>query len=716
MRLSLSPSLLIKLAVAVAITNAARGSDGDPSAWSKAPVDAPYQTQSSHVPPGIKTPKSLPLQEPDGGRPVHDLNQFSGTFHPRPPSVNDGKGKIEPPAEEVASLLSDVLKYHLDGFDAVLLHKGSYFNQNVAERIQSMTVEPTLAWDLEVFFDTPPSAFPAFTRTQQKAVSIHCVAFVILADLEVVGKATLDIQRGSFFQGSEKRILAYTGSSLDLPEVVSHPTLGSGYHTVLVTVSNAAVSQKKVGGLGERAQRTYGLLRACPYCRDGHPEVSLADTWTPQQGFARHRDLFPDVFQNFNGHVFRIVTLEYAPFSCYEKTGGRDVRLKDCVDTRMMNAVAGTLNFTYKVREPADLQWGYKLDNGTYTGVIGAVQNYAADFSLNVAFTGDRERVIDYTVGYYNDPLTFCTTKPRPLNHALALLRPFEAKVWLGFALSLLVISVLYYVSCQILPDERQQRKNRTSHLEALPKEILNVFGTCISQGTEWNTTNGSRVLITAWVLFSLVTVACYVAMLIACYTLPTLSPTLNSLQDLVDSGFSWGIQDLGAADYQLFKTSQVPLYQRVFAGLDMCPDLNSCLARARDTRYAFITWRLYMEDRIAIKYTSSTGERQLHVATEDFFPSEIGWAMNPGCPFRQKFNKIIRRLLEAGLITKWLDQIINDPGRREAADVEALPRLEGPQPLGLEQLQGIFYVFVIGNAISVLGFVVECVIRSLSK
>ncbi|XP_064105499.1 probable glutamate receptor [Macrobrachium nipponense] len=99
----------------------------------------------------------------------------------------------------------------------------------------------------------------------------------------------------------------------------------------------------------------------------------------------------------------------------------------------MMNAVAGTLNFTYKVREPADQQWGYKLDNGTYTGVIGAVQNYAADFSLNVAFTGDREKVIDYTVGYYNDPLTFCTTKPRPLNHGLALLRPFEAKVRVSF-------------------------------------------------------------------------------------------------------------------------------------------------------------------------------------------------------------------------------------------------------------------------------------------
>ncbi|XP_068223519.1 ionotropic receptor 21a-like [Palaemon carinicauda] len=291
-----------------------------------------------------------------------------------------------------------------------------------------------------------------------------------------------------------------------------------------------------------------------------------------------------------------------------------------------------------------------------------------------------------------------------------------KIKVWIGFIITLIVIGVLYLLSCRILPDEHHQQMNIKGHPETLSNAMLAVFGVCISQGGNWNTTNGSRVLIASWVLFALVTMVCYVAMLIACYTLPTLSPTLNSLQELVGSGFSWGIQDLGAADYQLFKTSQVPLYQKVFEGMDMCPELDSCLARARDTKYAFITWRLYMEDRIAIKYTSSRGERQLHVATEDFFPSEIGWAMNPGCPFRHKFNKIIRKLLEAGLITKWLDQIINDPRRREAADTEALPRLEGPQPLGLEQLQGIFFVFVIGIGLSALALAVEFAVKVLKK
>ncbi|KAK7078940.1 hypothetical protein SK128_008809 [Halocaridina rubra] len=507
--------------------------------------------------------------------------------------------------------------------------------------------------------------------------------------------------------------------------VFYRPHSGNGYNTILSSLWSRKNSIQSVSSgtssevseaLNPLFERSYCLFRLCPYCRDGGPEVVLADMWTKSKKFAKRVSLYPDVFENFHGHHFSIVTLEYAPFSCYEKTKGLEVKLKDCVDTRMVNAMSKSLNFTYQVREPTVPQWGYKLDNGSYTGVIGTVQKYEADFSLNVAFTGDREKVIDYTVGYFNDPLTFCTTKPRPLNQALTLLRPFQLWVWIGFFIVSLAMGPLYYLSCRVLPEPNfSSTGSRSKKSLSLAKAIMKIYGSLLSQSDPWNAGDGSRVLAAAWIIFSLVTMTSYVANLIASYTLPALSPTLNTLQELVDSDFSWGIQNLGAADYQLFKSSEVPLYQKVFAGLDMCPDLDECLKRARDTKYAFITWRLYMEDRIAIRFTSATGERQLHVAYEDFFPSEIGWAMNSGCPFRGKFNNVIRKLLESGIITKWLKDIILDPKRRDpVATVDIVPRLEGPQPLGLEQLQGIFYILGLGCVMSSIAFVMELGLHSL--
>lgn len=83
---------------------------------------------------------------------------------------------------------------------------------------------------------------------------------------------------------------------------------------------------------------------------------------------------------------------------------------------------------------------------------------------------------------------------------------------------------------------------------------------------------------------------------------------------------------------------------------------------------------------------------------------------MNPGCPFRDKFNLQIRRLQEAGLLSKWLQQIIHDPKRREteATDTSTLPKGQGPQALGLNELQGVFYIFFMGITFATAIFVGE--------
>lgn len=108
-------------------------------------------------------------------------------------------------------------------------------------------------------------------------------------------------------------------------------------------------------------------------------------------------------------------------------------------------------------------------------------------------------------------------------------------------------------------------------------------------------------------------------------------------------------------------------------------------------------------------RFTSATGEPQLHVATSDFFPSEIGWAMTPGCPFRGKFNKQIRHMLEAGLVTRWLNQLIHDPSRREAQEPQGYQQEAGSQQsLTLDHVQGAYYVLFMGCGVSCLLFMLE--------
>ena len=62
------------------------------------------------------------------------------------------------------------------------------------------------------------------------------------------------------------------------------------------------------------------------------------------------------------------MTLVFEPFSCYSKVDDIITPSDGCVDNLMIKTLAKNLNFTYDFVEPLDGQWGYRLDNGSYTG------------------------------------------------------------------------------------------------------------------------------------------------------------------------------------------------------------------------------------------------------------------------------------------------------------------------------------------------------------
>ncbi|KAK4328895.1 hypothetical protein Pmani_000704 [Petrolisthes manimaculis] len=550
-------------------------------------------------------------------------------------------------------------------------------------------------WELETFLSVRP-AVHVFTRPHQDSRGSYCVAFVILAPLDRVARALTPIQRGVWFVGSNKYLLVYPGHSNNVlvtpASLSSHPLLAESYNVVVVTRVPALNATKQRYQQNREGLDYYHLLRVCPYCANGTPTIQTASVWSPQTGFlVPHQPLYPDLFK---------VEID----SCYDKSeDGTITPSGHCVDNNMLASLANTLNFTYVFLEPEDGQWGHRLENGSYTGVIGTVERLEADFSLNIAITQDREEVVDCTVGYHVEPITFTTSKPRLLNQALALIRPFSPGVWAAFVSLLLLAGPVYYALSHLSNITEPHVSTTTtttttttptpSPPPSLTKACLLVFGAGFNQDVRWEPRPCPRLFAGGYVLGMYVVLSMYVAMLTASLTLPTLSPTPNTLTQLVHSDFSWGIEDIGAADYQLLKTSKVPLYQQVYRGLQPCPSLDLCITKARDTKFAFITWRTYLEDRIAVRFTSAGGERQLHVATGDIFPVELGWALTPGCPYTHAFNAAIRTMIEAGLISKWLRDLINDPKRRvegqegENGDVENTT-VGGIQALGLDHLQ----------------------------
>lgn len=90
-----------------------------------------------------------------------------------------------------------------------------------------------------------------------------------------------------------------------------------------------------------------------------------------------------------------------------------------------------------------------------------------------------------------------------------------------------------------------------------------------------------------------------------------------------------------------------------------------------------------------------------MHIAREDFFPGGFGWAFPKNSPYLNKFDKIFQRLIESGIVKKWMDDLIQlsaSASHEKKVEVGALTEVEAlPRAFTVYHLQGIF-LFTVGG------------------
>ncbi|XP_076053562.1 ionotropic receptor 21a-like [Oratosquilla oratoria] len=226
------------------------------------------------------------------------------------------------------------------------------------------------------------------------------------------------------------------------------------------------------------------------------------------------------------------------------------------------------------------------------------------------------------------------------------------------------------------------------------------------------------------WWLFCILTTTAYKGILISHLTIPSTSPTLDTLEQLADSSFEWGMLDTYGSGYQLFRASTVPIYKRLFEDMQYA-NMKVSMEKVLDSGYAFISWKTYFRNLIAKDFTDSNGYTAVHIAREDFFPAGFGWAFPKGSLYLTKFDQLVQRLIESGLIEKWMSDLIRNSAlqsrmalrakKESAKEQEGSPPAatadpENPVPLAftIYHLQGAFFAIFIGFSLSVLAFLAE--------
>ncbi|XP_066946116.1 glutamate receptor ionotropic, delta-1-like [Macrobrachium rosenbergii] len=99
-------------------------------------------------------------------------------------------------------------------------------------------------------------------------------------------------------------------------------------------------------------------------------------------------------------------------------------------DYLFVEAMARTLNFTFRTIQPEDCNYGYPQPDGNVTGMIGLVARREANVALGgIAVNDKRDTVIDYVYPYMDAPLCVYSRSPKQKSQALAVLSPFTREV-----------------------------------------------------------------------------------------------------------------------------------------------------------------------------------------------------------------------------------------------------------------------------------------------
>ncbi|KAK7068287.1 hypothetical protein SK128_006516 [Halocaridina rubra] len=270
-----------------------------------------------------------------------------------------------------------------------------------------------------------------------------------------------------------------------------------------------------------------GLYTYFPFFKEN--SLSLLGVWN-KDSYANVENIFIDRYQSFEGAVFHLGTwFDDFPYLYQSKTEPEGIG--EGVEVEMLDAIAATLNFSYTLTtEPPDLKWGAFV-NGTWTGMLGMVHRKDKNFTINYfVITSERVKAFDATVSYWMEGFGMSMMSPPPLPKWRGTYYSFRSDVWLGIAVTYILIVLLMTIQDKI--QEKPFFGKRTSKWVYFVQALVNQGMTKLPRA-QWQ-----RVFIGWWLLYCFIVTIAYTANLIAFLTIPVFPERVQTVQQLAESDY----------------------------------------------------------------------------------------------------------------------------------------------------------------------------------
>ncbi|CAH8622401.1 unnamed protein product [Schistosoma mattheei] len=221
---------------------------------------------------------------------------------------------------------------------------------------------------------------------------------------------------------------------------------------------------------------------------------------------------------------------------------GRNKWTGYCVE--VFEEIARRLNIDYEFVEQTDGDYGTRLENGRWSGMIGQVSRKNTDIGLGPLIQdAEKSLIVDFTVPYYESVgITMVSKINEDLKlGALFFLDVFTWDVWVTAVVAVFIIGFLLAFIDKYSPYsyQNQPKKGDSESMGTVftvKESLWYVLGSCTQQGEYMDPRSAStRILVAGLWLLVLIIIAMFSANLAAKLTVSGLQGEINTFKKLIE-------------------------------------------------------------------------------------------------------------------------------------------------------------------------------------
>nr|XP_027220216.1 glutamate receptor ionotropic, delta-1-like [Penaeus vannamei] len=362
------------------------------------------------------------------------------------------------------------------------------------------------------------------------------------------------------------------------------------------------------------------------------------------------------------GRVLRIVTIHRPPFVFLEMNSEGKITRTTGFAFEMLKELQRKLGFRYELVLPYDGNWGNKLKNGTWNGMVGMVHRKEVDLGVApFTITLGRAEAIDFTFPFYVEPSAVLTPAGATSKKILAFLSPFTFEVWLGVLISFVVLGPIMLAfsrtssSAFLYPHNTYSASRRVS----LSGYYWMLCASLFQQGVTYPLSSPARVVFGAWIVGVIALTCAYTGVLISFLTVPRAENGVEDLHSLPkQSEFLWTFKRNSAHHSLFLGKDTTGIYAQIGAPFignedELVDDNEDGIRKVLERTHVYIKERSFLDFVVEENFRRS-GQCNLRIARGEFFPAGFGWIHQKGDDIGKLFNKEFILMQQTGLFAKW--------------------------------------------------------------